>query len=103
MSEDKEKRFVRLSWLLLGHKFMYYYPDKVHPSWKSKLAIPDSEYDELEKEYLRLCLELGYENTVAGQTRVDGVDVSGPGMTELDSTRPSVELVKSKYTKRRIR
>jgi hypothetical protein len=100
---DDEQKFIQLSWDLIGYKLFYYHPELVHDSWKSKLDIPDSTYDEKEKDYLRLCLKLEKENTVAGQTKVDGRTVPGEGMTELDDSRPSVSLAKFKYSKRRIK
>jgi hypothetical protein len=100
---EKKARFINLSWDLLAYKLYYYFPEKVHSSWKFKLDIPDSEYDELEREYLRLCLELGQENTVAGQKQVDGKDVPGTGMTELDESRPSVRAAIQKHGRRRKR
>lgn len=99
---DKE-RFTQLSWDLLAYKLFYYYPEKVHPSWHEKLDIPDSDYDELEKEYLRLCLKLDTENYTAGQTEVDGVVVAGKGQTQLDETRHSVQQTFKKYNRRRIK
>jgi hypothetical protein len=100
---DKRQRHIKLSWDLIGYKMMYYTPEEVHTSWHQRLDIPDSEYDALEKEYLRLCLELDLENTVAGQTSVDGKEVKGKGMTELDLSRPSVKLAKQKFSKRRFK
>jgi hypothetical protein len=99
---DPKQKHIQLSWELIGYKLMYYFPELVHESWHKTLDIPDSEYDEKEREYLRLCLELGYKNTVAGQTSVDGKEVDGEGMTELDTSRPSVSLAKHKYSRRRI-
>lgn len=96
------ERFNYLSWRLLAHKLMYYYPEKVHPSWQKELDISDADYDALEQEYLRLCIKLGKPNTVAGQSTVDGETVSGDGMTQLDLSRPSVSLVLFKHSKRRV-
>jgi len=100
--QTPDQRFIELSWKLIGYKLMYYYPEEVHQSWEAHLTITDTYYDELEKEYLRLCLELDYENTVAGQTQVDGKTVKGSGMTELDSEKPAVKLARAKFSKRRI-
>lgn len=98
--EQERARFIKLSWDLIGYKFYYYYPEKVHPSWRRKLDIPDKEYDELEREYLKLCLSLGEKNTVATKTFLDNTFV-GPGMIELDFSRPSIQQAEKKYTQRR--
>jgi hypothetical protein len=100
--EDPKQRHVNLGWELIGHKLAYYYPEKIHSSWLRTLEIPDSEYDEKEKEYLRLCNQLSLPNTIAGQTQVDGLDVEGDGMTEVDLNRPAITLSLYKYGKRRF-
>ena len=97
---EERARFIKLSWDLLAYKLYYYYPEKVHPSWHKKLDIPDSEYDELEREYLKLCLSLGEKNTVATKVLL-GDTFIGPGMIELDFERPSVQQALKKHSKRR--
>ena len=96
------QKHIQLSWDLIGYKMMYYYPEEVDTSWHKKLTVTDEAYDTLEKEYLRLCLELGIPNTVAGQSSVDGKEVRGEGMTQIDLERPSVRLAKFKFSNRRI-
>ena len=98
----EKDRHIELSWKLIGYKMMYYTPEQVHLSWKKELDITDCDYDKLEKEYLRLCLQLSLPNTVAGQTAVDGTLVEGSGMIELDKSRHSVSLVCKKYSNRKL-
>jgi hypothetical protein len=88
MDKIQKARFINLSWDLLAYKLYYYYPEKVHPSWKHKLDIPDGDYDELEREYVQLCSTLGEPNTVES-------------MVQLDLDRPSVQQVLKKYSQRR--
>jgi hypothetical protein len=95
-----KKRHIKLSWDLIGYKLYYYHPEKVHKSWHKYLDISDGDYDELEREYLRLCLKLGVDNTVAGQTEVDGKRVSGEGMQEIDFDRPSCQSALKKHSNR---
>lgn len=66
------KKYVALSWWLLEAKILYYiYPELSTTS--------DAEYDNNEKEYLILCKENKFKNTVQN-------------MVGVDKTRPSVKL-----------
>lgn len=70
------KRFVRLSWILLKAKVKYYlFPDIDN--------ITDSEYDSMEREYLQLCKLLIRENSIQS-------------MVGVDTSRPSVRAVIAK-------
>jgi len=83
-----EARFNKLSWDILKHKVIYYVPSN---KYKAKLSKPitDDEYDELEKEYLKLCKELGKKNTLVHKEYA-GLDPCGDGMMEVDTDRPCV-------------
>ena len=72
---DKEKRFIKLGWLLMEHKFRYYRLDSP--------IVEDHEYDKLEREYDNLAKELGLPPTA--------VDMVG-----FDQNRPSGALVADK-------
>lgn len=100
--KQKRDRHVFLSWKIIEHKLMYYYPDKVAPEHHETLVISDESYDLLEKEYLSLCCALDLPNTVVhkgnSNTPVNGEMVpKGDGMMEVDFSRPSVQLVLKKY------
>jgi hypothetical protein len=91
-----EERFVELSWALIEFKFCYYKPEGVHVTRKARYEIPDDVYDQLEQEYLRLCLKLDRPNTVAHKSYADIGEVPGEGMFEIDMNRPSVQRVARK-------
>ena len=87
------KRHAWLSWEIIKHKLLYYQPSK---RYKSKFKmISDDEYDQLEREYLELCIKLDLPNTVVHKDYA-GVSVRGEGMMEVDMERPSVRLVSMK-------
>lgn len=59
-----ELEFAKLSWKLLEAKVRYYlYPELDN--------ILDSEYDIMEKEYLKYCEENETENTIQSMVGVD--------------------------------
>lgn len=81
-------RFIQLGWQLLEHKFTYYHPERVHPSWKgSTMFVGDAIYDAKEAEYRELAKHLGEPSTAA-----DSVD--------FPSDRSAGRLVESKLTKK---
>lgn len=88
---------IALSWWLIERKIMYYYPNRVNPRYHDKLSAPDSEYDKNERRYLKLCRELGLENTICHTGHQGYDDVPGEGMFEVDFNRPSVQLIMQKY------
>ena len=50
---DKQlKRFIKLGWEILEHKYRYYI--------QNTQTIGDEQYDKLEEEYRRLAITLGY-------------------------------------------
>ena len=76
--------FAKLSWILLEHRVRYYHYDRP--------VISDEQYDKLEQQYLKGCLELDQPNTLAKPTEL----VPGNGMIGLDLERPSVQNVLDK-------
>lgn len=72
---DKEKRFIKLGWQLIEHKFRYYQLDEA--------IIEDHEYDKLEREYDGLAHELELEPTASD-------------MVGFDMTRPSCSAAADK-------
>lgn len=89
-----EARFNFLSWEIIKHKLLYYYP---HKRYLSKFKpISDDEYDAMEREYLELCVKLGRPNTVVHKEYA-GIDVDySQAMMEVDLERPSVRCVQDK-------
>lgn len=85
------KQFAALSWQLLEAKVIYYYIE-----YHSK-AISDAQYDLLEQQYLRACVELGLPNMISHhKLHNSDIQPTGEGMMEIDLTRPSVQLVINK-------
>jgi hypothetical protein len=95
----KQKRLehIRLSWWLIERKIMYYYPEMIKEEFHDKLVTDDDLYDQRERRYLNLCLELGIENTVAHHGFDDIGEVAGKGMFEVDFSRHCVALILKKY------
>jgi hypothetical protein len=91
------QRYIDLGWKIIEWKLMYYQPERVHESRRAALTIPDEEYDEAEREYLKLCLKLKLPNTVVHKTYpgFEKVDHS-LAMMEIDLRRPSVQLAARK-------
>ena len=89
-NQTHKQYFIELSWKLIAYRLAYYYPEKVHPSWKDSITITDSKYDYLERLYKSLCKLLNEPDTVAS-------------MVELDFSRPCVELAVKKYSTRKLR
>ena len=84
-----EARFKQLSWTILKHKVLYYRPsDKYKKSLY--IEISDAAYDDMEREYLKLCKEFGKKNTLVHKEYA-GLDPCGDGMMEIDENRPSVK------------
>lgn len=82
-----EMECITLSWKLLEYRLMYYKPDMILNKHHKELEIPDSEYDKLERKYAKLCKKLKMKN-------------SFEDMVGIDLTKPSVQLVLSKYGKK---
>lgn len=103
VENDRRKdkvRWIRLAYMLIEHKIMYYYPELIKEGYRPGLTISDDTYDELEIEYLSLCKKLNASNTVVHKSYPGleiGVDVRGEGMLEVDFSRPVVHLVMRKY------
>lgn len=64
---DDKKRFAKLSWTILEHKYRYYILDSP--------IIEDFEYDLLEREYESLAKKLSLDPTA---TNMVGFDLSRP-------------------------
>jgi hypothetical protein len=99
---QKRKRHAELSWRIIEWKLMYYYPEMIDEKYHEALEVPDDIYDAAEEEYIRLCLELKLPNTVAHKWSLELDtpelhELSENNMIEPDLTRPSVQLVLSKY------
>lgn len=90
------RRYVELTYQLIEYKIMYYYPELIKEGYHPGLEISDDAYDALEVEYLKLCKELGQKNTVVHKS-YSGLKVDGPGMFEVDFTRPVVHLIMRKF------
>jgi len=93
--EILRKRLLDVCWSIIEYKIYYYYPELVHPSWHKKLTIHDDLYDELERQYLRLCFALKCFNTNVHKVHFEWQD-NTHAMFEVDFDRPSVQLVLSK-------
>lgn len=89
MPKDLEKLRIKIGWILLEHKCLYY--TLVDPKY-STLRIPDYKYDFLENTYISLCRKLNKKDSVSS-------------MVGFDKKRPSCKLVydKLKSTKRRMK
>jgi hypothetical protein len=100
-TKKKDKvRWIRLAYMLIEYKIMYYYPEVIKEGYHPGLTISDDEYDKLEIEYLTLCKKLNVANTVVHKGYPGlmlGEDVKGDGMFEVDFTRPVVHLIMRKY------
>jgi len=90
------RRYIELTYRIIECKIMYYYPDLIKEGYHPGLEISDDDYDAMEIEYLKLCKELGQKNTLVHK-RYPGLEVDGPGMFEVDFTRPIVHLVMRKF------
>lgn len=95
----KEERHAKLSWLIIEHKILYYAPRGLSEDFIAGYAISDAEYDDMEKEYLGLCRDLGFSNSVVHKKHPGYEDVLGDGMNEVDFSRPSVQLAYEKLFK----
>lgn len=73
---EKEKRFIKLGWDILKYKYFYYE--------RNISAVPDHQYDVLERTYDNLAKELNLSPTASD-------------MVGFDNKRPSCQLVVSKY------
>jgi hypothetical protein len=97
-TSPSEDEFVALCWKLIEWKVAYYRPEFVHRSRRKELVIDDETYDAHEQRYLTLCRELGKPNTIVHKGYPGFDDIEGPGMMEVDMTRPSVQLVLRKLS-----
>ena len=66
---------IKLAWDILRYKYWYYV--------ESKPIISDYEYDQIEKEYERLC-------------KAEGVPPTASDMVDFDWNRPACQLVAAK-------
>lgn len=73
---SSHERIVELSWKILEAKYWYYYRDAG--------KISDYEYDLMEKEYEKLCHDLG-------------IEPSASNMVGFDESRPSCMHVMLKF------
>jgi hypothetical protein len=69
------EEITALAWKILEYKCIYYHFNGAHPD-----AIPDYDYDILEKRYDKLCAD-------------NGIDPTASDMIDFDSERPSCQLV----------
>jgi hypothetical protein len=92
---DREEH-VRLSWWLIERKVAYYKPEVLHSSRYGDYVVSDEAYDAAEQRYLTLCRKLGLTNTIVHKGYPGFEDVPGAGMMEIDTSRPSVQLVLKK-------
>jgi hypothetical protein len=88
--DPKKNQLIELCWKILEYKAVYYYPHKIHKTWKKRLTIPDEKYDILENQYRALCQEFDVEPTAAD-------------MVGFDQKRPSCKLVLAKLSNPPIR
>lgn len=99
---ENRKRFIKLGWKIIEAKILYYDPPAELEQYANDNMLTDYEYDQMEVEYLRLCKELGEQNTVVHK-EYSGLEVDGDGMMEVDWTRPSVNCALNKlYNKANI-
>jgi len=93
MADDREellREHRQLSWKIIEAKIMYYWPRGLSEEFIDVHMPTDKEYDALEVRYLKLCVELELENTVVRKGLYPTLDPPGPGMFEVDYSRPSV-------------
>lgn len=83
-------RFCYLSWEILKNKVLYYRPTNKY--LKKYKMVSDEEYDNMEIEYLKLCLTLGKPNTLVHK-EYEEFKEAGVGMMEIDQDRPSVRFM----------
>lgn len=96
-SEEKDRaRFCTLGWQLLEWKIAYYAPHFIQPDCLRGMEVEDSQFDGCSEEYLALCIKRGWRNTICHSGQLVGY-TEGPGMFEVDFSRPCVRLVLSKY------
>ena len=94
--ERKEQvdQYNDLIWKIIEAKILYYQPDA---DWTEGFAdgkMPtDAQYDELEKQYLTLCRELGEENSLVHKGYPGFEDIPGDGMMEIDWEDPDVQEI----------
>lgn len=94
----RKNHLVDLAWQLIEYKIAYYYPELIRPDLLKGLQVPDSHFDQLTEDYLKLCIKLGIPNTVCHSGPENLMrQVSGDGMMEVDFTRPCVHLIMRKY------
>lgn len=88
-SRDKksilEKRHIKLSWILLEHKCLYYVLNKAK---YNHLRISDSDYDTLEKYYIYVCKKLKIKPSISK-------------MVGFDQKKPSCNIVLKKLLEKK--
>jgi hypothetical protein len=109
----EEKEFAALSWKLIEWKVAYYFPEKVHKTWRKDCEVSDETYDAAEVRYLTLVRKLREQraadplyadcepplaiNTIVHKGWPGFEDIGTEhAMVEVDETRPSVQLVMAK-------
>lgn len=92
-----KRRFIELSYHIIEYKITYYRPELIAEGYRDQLTISDDAYDALEMEYLRLCRDLKYPNTLVHKEYAGIEGYKGDGMMEVDFTKPAVHLVLRKY------
>lgn len=90
------RRYIELSYRLIECKICYYYPELIKEGYRAQLEVHDDIYDQMEREYIDLCIKLGKENTVS-HSGYRSEEVKGEGMFEVDFKRPAVHLVMRKW------
>lgn len=97
------KKHARLGWRILECKLMYYHSVFVDKKYHKKLEISDAEFDALSREYLTLCLDNGFENSVCHENAGLRIsedkwnEITKINTMEVDFNRPSVKLIILKY------
>lgn len=98
LKKDKA-RYIELSYRIIEAKIMYYYPELIRAGFHEGLTISDDEFDKMQIEYLTLCRDNDFENTVCHNyfPGLDEITVRGRGMFEVDFKRPVVHLIMRKW------
>jgi hypothetical protein len=94
-----EYEHLTLTWKLIEWKVAYYKPEAIHSSRLGDFEVSDEVYDAAELRYLTLCRKLGKRNTIVHKGWPGFQDLLGPPntpMMEVDTDRPSVQLVLAK-------
>jgi hypothetical protein len=96
MDVEAIEEHARLSWKIIEAKILYFQSKGFNEVFVDKHTPLDSDFDKMERRYLELCVELSLPNTVAEISKYTDLNPTGPGMLEIDFTRPSVQLAHSR-------